>query len=93
MCVGVHVYVYVCAGVGVCGRVGDVCADACACTCVVGGGEGGGSEGGGGEGCGGAVATVFGRRGWCVFGRVCVCARVALVRVGDGGGDGVGRAL
>ena len=70
-----------------CGRVGDVCADACACTCVVGGGEGGGSEGGGGEGCGGAVATVFGRRGWCVFGRVCVCARVALVRVGDGGGD------
>mgnify|MGYP001226568891 FL=1 len=76
-----------------CGRVGDVCTDACVCTCVGGGGEGGGSEGGGGEGCGGAVATVFGRRGWCVFGRVRACTRAALVGVGDGGGDGVGRAL
>ena len=76
-----------------CGRVGDVCTDACVCTCVGGGGEGGGSEGGGGEGCGGAVVTVFGRRGWCVFGRVRACTRAALVGVGDGGGDGVGRCV
>ena len=65
-----------------CGRVGDVCTDTCTSMRVGGGSEGGGGEGGGGEGCGGAVATGFGRRGWCVFGRVRVCTCVALVGVG-----------